>query len=357
MLFASLAESNQYHQLRHPFVRDLAWCCLSPPLLSSLPGSQAQILPLPDADIWPWLHALDKTLAESGDDQVVALKHNRLGIYYENLWRFYFTHSPQWQLLAHNLPVIRNKATLGAFDFLCRHGDDYWHIETAVKFYLCQSPDPQAAQKWEHWLGPNSQDRLDLKLSRLRDHQLPLHQTPEAVQLLQTHFPAARQWLTGLCLQGYLFSPAPADVDITKLQPGNFFQPYKGHEYHARGLWWYLKDFLALLKKEEAAAEGICWIMLQPEQWLSPIQLEHPDLQTENIFFADALIQRQQQLKRPIMIAAVKQSIANQNSTRSVKLGRVQQWHEPSHKLSHELWQEQWRGFVVPDNWPAPAVD
>lgn len=334
MLFTPLVESRQFNQLRHQVVRDLAWCCLSPPLLRALPGSNVDILPLLDTDIWPWLQALDLAPDALMDD-LARVKSTRLGIYYENLWHFYFTHFPSWQLLARNLPVNRDKATLGAFDFLCRRGDDYWHIETAVKFYLCDTRDQQQAENPEHWIGLNNNDRFDLKLARMRDHQLPLHQTVEGKVILQAHFPAAKNWNSGLCLQGYLFSPAPHEFNITALQNGNLspsiYHPKNSHEHQGTGFWWHLSDFLAFVAADDLLTHEIAWVILRREQWFSPVQTNSVDLLATKSSLADNIIQKLQITKRPLLIAAVRKNNLDKKS---------------------DLWCEQLRGFVVPDNWP-----
>lgn len=336
MLIAPLADTNPFHLLRHQAVRDLAWCCLSPPLLQELPGSNTQIFPLADIGIWPWLQALDK---HPGPllDALTQIKSTRLGIYYESLWRFYFTHAPHWQLLAHNFPINRGKATLGAFDFLCRHGDDYWHIETAVKFYLCDTHDPQQAQDWRHWIGPNSNDRFDLKLARLRDHQLPLHQTPEGHTALQQRFPQAGQWRSGLCLQGYLFSPAPATLSINQLTSAEYIHSLPrvlhSHASQALGFWWYLRDFLTLIAATKPSSDKFSWIILEREQWFSPVQILDVNLTKEMELLSQKLMHQLHQTKRPLMLAAVIESCLENDEKNSI-------------------WREKLRGFVVPNDWP-----
>lgn len=302
---------KRVHELRHQSVRDLAWCCFSVPIMHELPGSGAAILPFGSDQAWEWLNKLDQQ-PEALIAQIAQVKSTRLGIYYETLWRFYFSQQLEWELLHHNLQVERKGITLGAFDFLCRRGSDYWHIETAVKFYLCNTGNPQDAREWQRWIGPSSHDRLDLKLAHLHRHQLPLHQTPEAITQLQILYPEVTQWKTGLCLQGYLFSPAPTH-----------FSPAFSHEHHGRGYWWYLRDFL---QHEHA---DIQWIILERQRWLSPA---HVDDSEELIQGADLTRQLQRvvgEMKRPLLLAALKKKDSADN-----------------------CWQEDWRGFVVPDNWP-----
>ena len=299
--------------LRHQAVRDLAWCCFSAPIMRELPGTTAVMLPLHSAQFWPWLRAIDQQ-PETLIAHIAQVKSTRLGIYYETLWRFYFSRHPEWQLLHHNLQVERKGITLGAFDFLCRRGNEYWHIETAVKFYLCNTNDAQDACEWHHWIGPSSHDRLDLKLAHLRQHQLPLHETAEARTQLQMLYPESSDWKTGLCLQGYLFSPAPAS-----------YSPACSQENHGNGYWWYLRNFLQHLYEHTE----IQWIILERQRWLSPAYV---NIKNELLHAADLEQQLHKQIgemKKPLLLAALKKTNSTDN-----------------------CWQEEWRGFVVPDNWP-----
>jgi hypothetical protein len=301
------------HKLQHQAVRDLAWCCFSAPMMHELPESDAAMLSVSSDQLWPWLCTLDQQ-PEPLLAHIAQVKSTRLGIYYETLWRFYFSHRPEWELLQHNLQVERRSITLGAFDFLCRRGNEYWHIETAVKFYLCNTKNEQDAHNWRHWIGPSSHDRLDIKLAHLRQHQLPLHQTAEAKTQLQALYPQASDWKTGLCLQGYLFSPAPMN-----------YGPAFSQENHGSGHWWYLQDFLHYVG-EKSKQE---WIIVERQRWLSPVHSNNSD---ELICGTDLIQQLQKQvgeIKRPLLIAAMK------------KLDK-----------KDDCWQEGWRGFVVPDTWP-----
>jgi hypothetical protein len=301
------------HELQHQAVRDLAWCCFSAPIMQELPGSDAIILPFSNDQLWPWLIALDQQ-PDALIEQIANVKSTRLGIYYETLWRFYFSQHSEWELLQHNLQVERKGTTLGAFDFLCRRGSEYWHIETAVKFYLCNTINPDDARNWHHWIGPGSHDRLDLKLAHLRQHQLPLHQTAEATIQLQTLYPEATEWKTGLCLQGYLFSSVSTS-----------YSPAFSKKNHGNGCWWYLQDFLQHLRKHL----DIQWIILERQHWLSPAHINDNNKLVQGGDLTQHLQQQIGEMKRPLLLAALKKTDSTDN-----------------------YWYEDWRGFVVPDNWP-----
>lgn len=310
------------HQLRHQAVRDLAWCCFSAPMMHELPGTSISILPFTNHSLWPWLHTLDQQ-PQPLLDHLHQLKSTRLGIYYEALWHFYFANHPEWELLQHNLQIDRNGVTLGAFDFLCRRGNEYWHIETAVKFYLCSASNPLEAYDWKYWIGPESKDRLDLKLNHLRQHQLPLHQEPEAQLPLGLLYPDAQEWNTGLCIQGYLFSPA---------QRSN--KPAFVHSHHERGSWWHLTQFL----QEIAAQPEQRWLVLERQQWLSPAHCTDVAtlLTTEQL--AEKLLNDVDGAQRPQLVAAMELNKWLNNSE-----------NQPENSI---CWIESARLFVVPDDWP-----
>ncbi|CAM5307721.1 hypothetical protein SSTU70S_03703 [Stutzerimonas stutzeri] len=96
----------------------------------------------------------------------------RLGLYYERLWQFVLCQVPDVELLAANLPIRQAGHTLGELDLLLRAAEGVHHLELAVKFYL--GLDQTEGHRHDHWFGPGSLDRLDLKLAHLRKHRLPL---------------------------------------------------------------------------------------------------------------------------------------------------------------------------------------
>lgn len=311
------------HQLRHQAVRDLAWCCFSAPLMNELPGSTADILPFDNRALWPWLNALDQQ-PQPLLDHLAQRKSTRLGIYYEALWHFYFANHPEWELLQHNLQIERNGITLGAFDFLCRRGREYWHIETAVKFYLCNAANPLQAHDWQYWIGPEGKDRLDLKLNHLRQHQLPLHLSPEAESQLAALYPEAKEWNTGLCIQGYLFSPVQY-----RSRPA-FSQPYHGH-----GTWWFISEFL----QEYANQPEQRWLILERQQWLSPAQHFDTNKLLTTGQLAEQLLSGVAGTQKPQLVAAMEvEEHASGDKYLTEKITR---------------WIESARAFVMPDQWPA----
>lgn len=328
---------NAFHNLQHAAVRDLAWCCFSAPVMNELPGIEVVMFPLDEANTWQWLHNLDQH-PQRLVDHLQTLKSSRLGIYYEALWHFYFSDHPQWELLEHNLQIDRNGITLGAFDFLCRRGDQFWHIETAVKFYLCNAARPTDMHQWQYWVGPAGEDRLDLKLNHLRNHQLPLHQTPEGRAALLALYPQVSHWNTGLCLQGYLFSPEDstplqnaAHENVNQQDAGQDdkeIAPECSHPHHGRGHWLFADDMLARLEKPSSNR----WVVLERAQWLAPVQRKcAQDLLTDGQL-AEKICTEVIETGRPFLIALMAKTAS-----------------PPEHEM---YWLEQARLFIVPNGWP-----
>jgi hypothetical protein len=122
--------------LREAAVRDLAWLLLAPRLLSeSAFGPLLAQAPL-DLDLLDWLYALDADPAPL-HIALAGLKTPRVGHYAERLVHFVLSHSPQFRLIAANLPLRVEKQTVGECDFLMEDLEGHrLHWELAVKCYL-----------------------------------------------------------------------------------------------------------------------------------------------------------------------------------------------------------------------------
>jgi hypothetical protein len=291
---------------------------MSPPLLQNLPDSDAQIWVNTNyRECHHWLTQVDRD-PNKLYRQLAQAKSTRLGIYFENLWDFYWQHQPHTKLLARNVQ-LRTKAanendiTRGAFDFLIRIADEFYHIETAVKFYLGVPDGADGPSKWHQWLGPNCNDRLDLKLTRLIQHQLPLSQQPFAQPMLNRLSDGEHKWQRALGLHGYFFYPAKQIMAA----------PVASNPHHLRGEWWHLQDFIA---EGIASSNAGYWLLLPRDRWLSPAQtVDIHELYSGKNFLE--LVQHWVGAhERPILLAAMQKEDG--------------------------LWLEQKRCFVVPNHWP-----
>lgn len=305
---------------QHQAVRDLAWAVFSTPLMAQLSGSDAHLCaPKADREDWQWLEALDRQ-PEPLQAALAAGKSTRLGLYFEKLWQFYFQEHPRWALLAHNLPITRAGRTLGAFDFLCRQGAQFWHLEMTVKFYLGVHGAAQP-EAWPQWRGPDTNDRLDIKLERLRDHQLALSHSPHSVNALSKIAEGAARldvsWQRGLVMKGYYFYPGVSDQ--SHVHP----PPLGAHPRHLRGTWWHLDQFLPRLNTGH-------WHRPNKLAWLSPVQLREPEAPMSEPAMRQLLRETVEEAQRPVLLTRM--------------------------ALNQRVWHEQERVFVVPGYWPGTAL-
>ena len=108
----------------------------------------------------------------------------RLGHKIEHIFLKLIQHSGQYKVIAHNIPIRRDKVSLGEIDFLLQDVDsqEYIHIELTYKFYVIS----EVATNIEGQLiGPNQRDSFQAKKDRIINHQIPLLKTPEATSVLQ----------------------------------------------------------------------------------------------------------------------------------------------------------------------------
>lgn len=277
-----------------PQVRDLAWSCFSSSLLSmtgheQVAGCALELTPARQA----WLQQLDRD-ATPLLDFLTRHPATRLGLYFEALWHFFLQQDPRTELIAHNLPVIDQGRTLGEFDCLyyCRQRRRHVHLELAVKLYLHYAPQNVTGSHsaMSEWLGPNSRDRLDLKVKHLLGRQIRLGDRA-----------ASRQLLAGLgigeldrevVLKGYLFDhhqhPAtlPEEID-PQARPAPWLRLSE------------LPDFL------QRHQHHCCYRPLARLRWLAPANSNDPGKSFDQGQLKTALEQMMARNHRPVLVAAL----------------------------------------------------
>jgi hypothetical protein len=151
----------------------------------------------------------------------------RLGFLYQELCKRLFDDHPHYQMIAEEVQLQQDKRTIGAIDFLLKNTEEnrVEHWEVAIKFYLL---------KQGRWYGPNAKDRLDIKLSRMLEHQLTMTNT-KAFQIL---FPEFEQITKHLLMQGRLYVNPFESEDV----PTNCLGlPIE--QQNITGLWCYQSQF------------------------------------------------------------------------------------------------------------------
>lgn len=171
-----------WHNFNIPEIRDLAWLLFSPPLVNTYRGLATLQLVSDEQAATIWLKKLEHT---RGSKLPKRSEFKRLGLYFEALIQHVLGLGRElsflnYQLLAHHLQVNTHRDTLGEIDFIVEnHRQQHTHLEAAVKFYLQDQPPPKPQTVSQaNWLGPNAQDRLDIKFNRLFDKQLALSGHP-----------------------------------------------------------------------------------------------------------------------------------------------------------------------------------
>ncbi|MDG2071199.1 MAG: DUF1853 family protein [Pseudomonadales bacterium] len=232
--------------------RDLAWCLQSPALISN--GDHGSFWPNDD-----WYHGLSLGMTEGLPKPKFPDKF-RLGRHFEQLIQFWLHHQPHKNLLAANLQVNDTGRTFGEFDLLMTQDDGQpEHWELAIKFFLATGNH----QNPLNWYGPNPDDSLGSKYTRLVEHQLQLSRNPAAMALLNK---MGISVATTLCfLKGRLFYP------YTEFIAENFCFPDIVNPGHEKGWWLPLASLTTHLDDTRRYA------ILDKQYWLAPIQQDVKD--------------------------------------------------------------------------------
>lgn len=252
--------TSLWERYRHPLVRDLAWLIAAPDLLETPTAARPGLpdLGLDDERLTPWLRALEQD-PRALIAHVAGHRQGRLGHYHERLWQFMLAEAPGTRLLAHNLPIVEDKRTLGELDLLYFGNDSPHpiHLEVAIKFYLGLPEGPGEASSQARWVGPGCADSLAVKRQHLHRHQLPLSSTRQARRLLGEMLGKACDIEQRLALPGVLFYPwghaMPAPQEATR--------------EHLRGEWLPWRQWPAFREQLPHAMRGS---VLRKPHWLAP---------------------------------------------------------------------------------------
>ena len=307
------------HNLRHPLVRDLAWCVFSSPLVHSPPYCDSEQIEPDQSDVDYFLD-----LERAPDDLLDWMSYQmprRLGLRFERFWQFWLTQRHPESAIEHrfNLQIQNGDRTLGELDCVSLNTDRHQliHRELAVKFYLGihsdRLPENFRPPTSRCWVGANVSDRLDLKCKQMFQRQMRWLERPEARKSLPPDWTFDHLQKRAIT-RGRLFYPSEWPPDAA--------DGFPVHSQHQRGQW--------LTVKALESTPGDAWLILAREHWFAERVLED----SRQILGLDNLVAR------------VRQQL--QHTFQPLQVIRLD-W-------SDGLWREQQRIFVVPDQWPATAT-
>jgi len=119
------------------------------------------------------------------------------------------------KVLAQNVQIQDQKITVGELDCILSWSNRPIHLEIVYKFYLY---DPAVGiTELEHWIGPNRNDNLLKKLSKLKDQQLPLLFNPHTKYVLSNLGLKAANIAQRVCFKAQLFVPYQQEVSFSLL--------------------------------------------------------------------------------------------------------------------------------------------
>lgn len=289
-------------------LNDLIWCLESPSLLTDT-FQDFSIIDHLDASLILDDHPLD-SLEHDLREQLSQSKSHFLGVYFEQLWKFYLTHHPSYKLVASNFQVHEKSKTIGEFDFIVYDEiyQQYVHQELAIKFYLGH---PSGSKPL--WIGPQTVDRLDKKMDHLITHQLKLSELPAAQHALKEL--GIKHLTHQLLMKGYLFQPA----HLPKLP-----LPEYVNSNCLQGSWLPVSEFKKRLESDKYKSNY--WRPLSKVEWLVPFCSHVDQSQREDHAILDDPFASDIDFSRPVLFSRLSQEA--------------------------HLYIEEEKLFIVSDDWP-----
>ena len=235
------------NDVEQQWLQALRWVMTHPGLIEDLPGGHKPLIEPSDP-------RLDQLLQQDQSGLLQLLKGPRthkVGIAFEVLILWGIEQALGYTCLGRDLQIQDGKRTMGALDLVVEAPDGaIEHWELAYKLFLQCDEDTG----WASWLGPRGRDRLDAKLHKMLQQQLPMSSTPQAISALKT-LDVGGIDRRRLMLQGVLFSPYDAPARHAK----------QGHQT-PQGRWLYPSQ-LALLVHTYPTAK---WVRRYKPFWFGP---------------------------------------------------------------------------------------
>ena len=130
----------------------------------------------------------------------------RLGHQMEYVFKQLIEYSEVYEILVYNLPVRKEKRTLGEIDFILKEKitGRLIHVEMTYKFYLI---NPEILEPIHSLIGPNRRDLFFAKMEKIKNNQFPLLHSAEGIKALSElnidHSKLEHQ----CCFKAQLFQP------------------------------------------------------------------------------------------------------------------------------------------------------
>ena len=187
----------------------------------------------------------------------------RLGKQKELIFEWFLEKSKRYQVLVKNTIVYEHKRTIGELDFIVydQKQKQYVHVELTFKFYLF---DDHKDGELAPWIGPNRNDSLLQKITKLKEKQFPLLYHSQN-NILQEH--SITKITQQVCFKAQLFLPFhKKEVLLSDTINPNAVMGY----------WYYQSDFIEAFQDKkglyllpEKKEWGLLRMPLENEQWLS----------------------------------------------------------------------------------------
>jgi hypothetical protein len=110
-------------------------------------------------------------------------KKFRLGLLAEQFLFNQLEYIEGCRILAENVQIQKEKQTVGELDALIELDKELIHLEIVYKFYLHDAS--LGTSEIEQWIGPNRNDSLIEKITKLKNKQLPLLYSSECKPILE----------------------------------------------------------------------------------------------------------------------------------------------------------------------------
>ncbi|MZR31803.1 DUF1853 family protein [Sneathiella litorea] len=293
-------------QDRKPFaLRDLEWVIRSPFLLKDAPvpklGQHAEteaLLARLKADPEPLLAHL------------AATSRLNLGRYFEQLVIFWLTNLPSISLVTSNIPIFREKRSLGEIDLAFLYEGQAYHWELSIKFYLNIGSTENEAD----FVGPMLKDTLKRKLDRLYDHQLQLPIQQETVIALAER--GLKDIISSPWVKGCLFYPRTGDNETS-------IPPYRVSKDSLTGAWQDRSHNM-----DTSLPDFDHFLILDKKRWLTPYFYGEEALKGNKAALFEAVDHAFSQRRMPYLVQLMRDDGDNILSPQGPRL------------------------FIVPEGWP-----